>query len=164
MNRIPRCILWILLGMMGFYPTVLNADSPLNPPQQGWEGTPPSTPRPDGWEPEGIYCRLYDAKTVVTLKGTVQRVEKIIPLKGMGRGYHLMLKTGSETIPVQLGPVPYVEKQPVQIHAQDIVEVTGSRVLCDGKPVILAAFITRGDETVRFRTRGGIPAWTGQTP
>ncbi len=158
-----RPVAWLLFGVAVLLPIQGHADSPLNPPQQ-WEGTPPPTPHPNGWEPEGIYCRLYDAKTIVTLKGTVQRVEKIIPLKGMGRGYHLMLKTNSEIIPVQLGPAGYVEKQPVQLHAGDLIEVTGSRVPCDGKPVILAASIQRGSETVTFRLKDGRPAWAGPKP
>ncbi|OGR89628.1 MAG: hypothetical protein A2992_02225 [Elusimicrobia bacterium RIFCSPLOWO2_01_FULL_59_12] len=114
-----------------------------------------------GWEPESAYCRLYDARRVVTLKGVVQRVEKVTPLKGMGEGIHLMLKTEAETIPVHLGPIWYVKKQPVQIQARDLIEVTGSRVPCDGKPVILAAHIQKGHEIVKFREVKGTPLWGG---
>jgi len=142
---------WILIGTMSLTTAASRADSPIQ-----WRGS-------RGWEPESAYCRLYDAKTVVTLLGTVQRVEKITPMKGMGYGVHLILKTDSETIPVQLGPTWYVEKQPLQIQTGDVVEVTGSRVPCDGKPVILAALIKKGTETVKYRELKGTPAWAGQS-
>lgn len=140
---------WVLLGLAGAAVAKGWADLPVQ-----WRGG-------RGWEPESAYCRLYDAKTVVTVKGIVQRVESIIPMKGMGYGIHLVLKTDSETLPVHLGPTWYVEKQPVRIRAQDVVEVTGSRVPCDGKPIILAALIKRGAETVKFREANGRPAWAG---
>jgi hypothetical protein len=122
-------------------------DSPIQ-----WRGS-------KGWEPDSAYCRLYDAHNVITVKGTAVRVEKITPMKGMGYGVYLTLQTKTETIPVHLGPAEFVEKQPVQLHAQDIVEVTGSRVSCDGKPAILAAIVKRGQDTVKFRELNGHPAW-----
>ncbi len=141
--------LFLLIGIGLLFVGHSFADSPVR-----WQGTP-------GWEPESAYCRLYDAKKVVTVKGTVQRVEKMIPMKGMGYGIHMILKTDTETIPVHLGPTWYVEHLPVQLKAQDRVEVTGSRVPCDGKDIILAAAVKRGAETVKFREISGTPGWTG---
>src|ERR1700730_6315416 len=97
-------VLIVMAGAAG------RADSPIQ-----WRGT-------QGWEVESAYCRLYDAKHVTTVKGTVQRVEKIVPLKGMGKGVYLMLKTDSDTIPVHLGPEEYVEKQPIVLQTGDVVE------------------------------------------
>ena len=77
----------------------------------------------------------------------------------MGYGVYLMLKTDSETLPVHLGPEEYVEKQPIVLQAGDVVEVTGSRVSCDGKPAFLAAIVKRGPETAKFRELNGRPAW-----
>jgi hypothetical protein len=91
----------------------------------------------------------------------VQRVEKLVPLKGMGYGIHMIVKTATETISVHLGPAWYVEQQPVKFHARDMVEVTGSRVPCDGKPIILAASVKRGDQTVMYRELSGLPDWAG---
>jgi hypothetical protein len=128
------------------------ADSPIQ-----WRGS-------KGWEPSSAYCRLYDAKHVTTVKGTVQRVEKIVPLKGMGEGVYLMLKTDTDTLPVHLGPEEFVEKQPIVLQAGDAVEVTGSQVSCDGKPAFLAAIVKRGPETAKFRALNGRPAWAAPTP
>ena len=139
----------LFLGMILAAAGRLWADSPIQ-----WRGY-------RGWEPEGAYCRLYDSHRVVTLKGAIQRIEKIVPLKGMGEGVYFLLKTDSETIPVHLGPVWFVEKQPLHLAAQDVVGVTGSRVPCDGKPVILAATVKRGNETAQYRKVTGSPLWAG---
>lgn len=122
-------------------------------PGVDWRGNP-------GWEPEGAYCRLYDTKTVVTLQGTVQKVEKVIPMKGMGNGVHFFLVGKGEAISVQLGPVWYIEKQPLQIQAKDSVEVIGSRVPCDGKMVILASEVRRGSDVLKLRDAAGKPLWS----
>src|SRR5690242_7335190 len=121
MNRDLGCRKWILLGVLGFAAAGAWADSPIQ-----WRGSP-------GWQPNSAYCRLYDAKHVMTLKGTVERVEKIVPMEGMGEGVYFMLKTSSDTIPVHLGPKEFVEKQPIQFFAGNEVEVTGSKVSCNGQ-------------------------------
>ncbi len=139
----------MMLGLVGFVVVGGQTDSPIR-----WQGS-------KGWEPESAYCRLYDAQTVTTLNGTILRIEKVIPMQGMGDGIHLMLKTSKETIPVQLGPTWYVEKLDVHLQAGDVVEVTGSRVPCDGKPVILAATVKKGNEIAIFREIKGSPAWAG---
>lgn len=144
----------VVVVVVGVTATLAWAESPL--PFQ-WRGS-------TGWEPQSAYCRLYDTHTRVTLHGTVQRIDKIIPMEGMGAGMYLALKTDSEIIPVHLGPVWFVERQDVQFHTGDVVDVSGSRIVCQGKPAILAAVIQRGDDTVTFRTLNGKPAWTLQKP
>ncbi len=148
MSRIHSWMFWSILSIGVFAAAVARADSPIQ-----WRGY-------RGWEPEGAYCRLYDAKSVVTLQGTVMLVEKIVPLKGMGQGVYFVLKTDTETIPVHLGPTSYVEKQALQLHSKDAVEVTGSRVSCDGKPVILAATVKRGADSAQYRQLTGRPLWS----
>ena len=122
-------------------------DSPIQ-----WRGS-------KGWEPESAYCRLYDAKHVATITGKIVRIESVVPMPGMGYGVYLMLKTDSETLPVHLGPKEYVEKQTNHFVAGDTVEVTGSRVACNGKPAFLAATVKHGADTAKFRELNGRPAW-----
>lgn len=129
---------------------VVWADSPIQ-----WRGNP-------GWEPEGAYCQLYNSHNVTTLVGKVVRIEKIIPMKGMGYGIYLTLQTDKETLPVHLGPTAYVESLPVQFHARDTVEVTGSRVMCDGKTVILAAQVKHGKDVATYREFNGVPSWSAK--
>ncbi len=110
-----------------------------------------------GWGPGGSYGRMYDPKTVETVSGTVTAVEQMTPVKGMGRGVHLMLKIDKETISVHLGPVWYIERQDTKIAAGDKIEVKGSRVTYEGKPAIIAAEIHKGDEVLILRDATGVP-------
>jgi hypothetical protein len=147
MNRFQIRSYGIAATLMGLLAAFSWADSPIQ-----WRGS-------KGWEPESAYCRLYDAKHVETVKGKVLRVEDIVPIEGMGYGVYMMLQTASETLPVHLGPKEYVEKQAIQFLPEDAVEVTGSRVSCNGKPAFLAAIVKRGNDTVQYRSRKGLPGW-----
>ena len=123
----------------------------------GWRGYRGS----GGWGPGGAYQRMYDPKTVETIKGTVESVEKTIPMKGMNYGIHVMLKADKETIAVHLGPQWYIERQDVKIVKGDAIEVKGSRITFDKKPAIVAAEVKKGDQTLILRDANGIPAWAG---
>ena len=114
-----------------------------------------------GWGPGGSYGRLYDPKTVETLKGKVVSLDQITPQKGMGYGVHLRLQTASETIAVHLGPGWYIEHQDTKIEPSDEVEIKGSRVTFDGKPALIAAEVHKGNEVLLLRDENGIPMWAG---
>jgi hypothetical protein len=114
-----------------------------------------------GWGADGQYGRLYDAKTVETVSGQVVSIEQMTPMKGMGRGVHLNLKTDKETIDVHLGPVWYVEHQDTKLAPKDKIEVKGSRITYQGEPAIIAAEIHKGDEVLMLRDANGIPMWAG---
>ena len=105
--------------------------------------------------------RVYDPKTVETVKGEVAGVEKIPSPGGKGYGVHLTLKTEKETLLVEVGPGWYVEKQPVRIEAKDNLEIKGSRITSRGKPAMIAAEIKKGDQILKVRDENGIPAWSG---
>ena len=70
-----------------------------------------------------------------------------------------MLQTGNGTIAVELGPAWYIDKHTPRFEANDTITVTGSRVTTDGRPVIVAADITRGNELVKLRDNNGTPVW-----
>jgi len=114
-----------------------------------------------GWGRGSDYARLYDAKTVETIKGEVVSVQTFTPARGMGHGVHLQLKTDKETLPVHLGPAWFIENQDTKIEAKDVVEVRGSRITFEGKPALIAAEVKKGDETLQLRDRDGYPAWAG---
>ncbi len=121
---------------------------------RGWRGS-------GGWGMGTAYQRMYNPATVETLTGTVESVDKIVPLKGMYSGIHVMLKTDRETISVHLGPEWYIERLDTKIEKGDKIEVKGSRVTFDGKPAIIAAEVKKGDSVLILRDSAGIPAWSG---
>jgi len=105
---------------------------------------------------------MYDPKTVETLSGGVVSLDKITPAKGMSYGVHLTLKTDKETISVHLGPAWYIEKQDTKIKPGDKVEVKGSRIIYQEKPVIIAAELKKGNEVLNLRDENGLPLWAGR--
>ena len=124
--------------------------------QQGmrWKGS-------GGWGPKADYGRMYNPQTVETISGEVISVDKIAPRKGMSYGIHLIVKTEKETISVHLGPGWYIENQDFTIEPEDKVEITGSRIMFNGKPAIIAAEVKEGDEILQLRDKNGFPAWSG---
>lgn len=123
-------------------------------PWKGWRGA-------GGWGMNSDYQRMYNPATVETLKGTVEAIDKITPMKGMHHGIHLRLKTDGETIPVHLGPSWFIERLDTTIEKGDTLEVKGSRVTMMGTPAIIAAEVKKGDKTLVLRDSAGIPAWAG---
>jgi hypothetical protein len=114
-----------------------------------------------GWGPGTAYAQIYNPQTVETLSGEVVTVDRITPMKGMNYGVHLTVKTDKGTISVHLGPGWYIENQDVTILPKDKIEVKGSRVTFEGKPTIIAATVTKGDEVMELRDARGFPAWSG---
>ena len=114
-----------------------------------------------GWGPGAQYSRMFDPKTVETISGEVVSVDKITPMKGMYYGVHLMVRTEKGMISVHLGPGWYLENQDVKIEPKDKIEIKGSRVTFEGKPVIIAAEVKKGDERLKLRDENGFPAWAG---
>jgi hypothetical protein len=115
-----------------------------------------------GWGPGSPYGRLYNPKTVETVSGEITSVEKITPGRGMSRGVHITLKTDkAELLPVHLGPEWYIDRQTVVLKQGDKVQIRGSRITFQDKPALIAAEVTKGDETLVLRDANGVPAWAG---
>jgi len=125
------------------------------------EAIPQRGGRGGGWQPGTPYARLYNPQTVEKISGVVLSVDNITPMKGMSYGIHIVVKTDKETISVHLGPAWYINNQDVKIAAGDKVEVKGSRVTFDGKPVLIAAEVQKGDEVLTLRDANGFPVWSG---
>ena len=106
------------------------------------------------------YDRMYDPKTVGTVKGEVVSVDKITD-RGMGSGVSLTLRTPKETILVYLGPGWFLAKQDFTLAPKDQVEITGSQISFQGKPALIAAQVNKGDKSLKLRDPAGIPAWAG---
>ncbi len=113
------------------------------------------------WERGSRYNRMFDPKTVETVRGEVVSVDKIVPRKGMSYGLHAVLKTDKEEISVHLGPGWYMEKQEFKVATGDTIEVKGSRIAFRGKPAIIAEEVKKGEGVLKLRDEAGVPAWSG---
>ncbi|HBG92816.1 MAG: DNA-binding protein [Nitrospirae bacterium RIFOXYB2_FULL_43_5] len=127
---------------------------PMRGGMKGWKGS-------GGWGMGTQYQRMYNPKTVETITGTVESVDKITPMKGMNYGVHITVKTDKEAISVHLGPGWYIERLDTNIEKGDKVEVKGSRVTFAGKLAIIAAEVKKGDNVLTLRDSTGIPVWSG---
>jgi len=114
-----------------------------------------------GWGMGSTYNKMFNPKTVETISGEVISVEKHTPMKSMSYGIHLVLKSAKETISIHVGPGWYIENQDPQIKVKDTVEVTGSRIMFEGKSVIIATEIRVGDQVLILRDGNGYPVWSG---
>jgi DNA helicase TIP49 (TBP-interacting protein) len=83
----------------------------------------------------------------------VETVDKIMPMKGMYSGIHIVVKTDKENMDVHLGPEWYIERLDTKIEKGDKVEVKGSRVTIAGKPAIIASEVKKGDNTLVHLTK-----------
>ncbi len=105
------------------------------------------------------YGGRYDPQTVETVSGEVISVDKVAYGRPGRYGIHVLLRTDQGEISVHLGPSWFVERQAVKVALHDQVEVTGSRVMYGGKPALIAAEVKKGSETLRLRSRDGLPLW-----
>ncbi len=122
---------------------------------------PPTITGQGGWRPGYEARRPYDPSTVKIVSGNVVRLEKTITAERRSHGVHLLLDTGEEILTVHLGPLRFIESLNMKIEAGDLVKVEGSLVELDGKPALIAAKITLGQEIIQLRDPGGTPIWTG---
>jgi hypothetical protein len=123
-------------------------------PGKGWKGS-------GGWGMGGGYQRMYNPATVETVTGTIESIDRTVPMKGMNRGVHLTLKTEKGPVAVHLGPEWYVERLDNELKKGDSVEVKGSLVTFSGNPAIIAAELKKGDAVLKLRDDNGVPAWSG---
>jgi len=115
-----------------------------------------------GWGSTAGYNKMYSTATVLELKGTVEKVEKIIPEKGMSNGIHLVMKTDKkETISIHLGPEWFLDKQAIHFAVGDVIIVSGSKITYESKPAIIAKNIKKGDDFLELRDDKGFTKWKG---
>jgi hypothetical protein len=117
--------------------------------------------RNTGWGAGSQYNKMYNVNTVETISGEVVSVDKISPVKGMSFGIHLLVRTtDKDTISVHLGPGWFMDKQKIIINPKDEITVTGSRIIYQNNPAIIASEIKKGEDTIILRDKNGYPVWS----
>lgn len=104
--------------------------------------------------------RIYDIDTVETVQGTVSGIDTFSPSSEMPSGMHIVVDTGTESLPVHLGPQWFLDEQQLELSVGDEIGITGSRVTFDGQPTLIASEVRHGDIVLELRDRDGIPAWS----
>ena len=112
---------------------------------------------------QGMGPRMYDSTTVETVTGVVTAVDTVTGRRNrQHQGIHVQMTASGEPLTVHLGPLFYLQQQQVRLQPGDSLIVRGSRVTMRGKPTMLAAELTRLDQTWTLRDEQGFPRWRGQ--
>ncbi|WP_142785900.1 DNA-binding protein [Changchengzhania lutea] len=117
--------------------------------------------RNTGWGRNSNYGRLFNPKTVKTLTGTVESIDRVLYDEKMSYGIHLKVKTKSETISVHLGPAWFVDNQDIQFIKGDKIIITGSRIIYKNAPTIIVMRAIKDDVELNLRDKNGYPVWSG---
>jgi hypothetical protein len=98
------------------------------------------------------------------LHGEVATVQ-MEPIPG-GTGYlvNLLVQSGSEVIPVQLGPSWFIEHQPIHLEPGDKIQISGSEVSTNGQTLLVASQVRKGREILRLRGDHDRPVWAAWHP
>jgi len=103
--------------------------------------------------------RNYDPQSVVSVKGTVNKIERYQYGQGRYYGIHVLLNTQEEVLSVHLGPAWFIENK-MKIELNDVLEIRGSKIVYNDTLTVIAAQIKKGDQTLQLRNEIGIPVWS----
>lgn len=105
----------------------------------------------------------YNPATVQTQRGWVISVTPVAP-GPIPQMVTVQLATEKETLTVWLAPSWFLEAQGFKVTALDRLEVTGSRLVVDGRPLLLTATVKKNGRTLRLRDDQGNPLWSRRPP
>jgi sporulation protein YlmC with PRC-barrel domain len=104
------------------------------------------------WDP---YSEIFDPETIATVTGKIVKIEYYEQIR-------LMLYTDAKKpVMVDLGPIGFLESQGKIMKRGDQVTVTGSMVIIDDTPIMVATTIQEGNEELHLRDNEGHPVWIG---
>ena len=116
----------------------------------------------NGWDIDDPYHKHYDVKKLEKFKGRVVRVKEVTPMQKMSPGVAIDIQVNGDIIEVQICPTWFARPNEIGVKKGDRVQIRGVRVQINGKDVILASKIKKGDHfefKVRL-TKNGKPFWT----
>lgn len=114
-----------------------------------------------GWEQDSEYNNLYKVSELDRLKGNIQKIIDIKPMKGMAPGIGLILKDGDgDKVTVHVGPTSFLGKN-IGLKRGDRVKIRGAWAEINDEDIFMAAKIKKGDYFVlKVRlTKDGKPFW-----
>ena len=98
---------------------------------------------------------MFDPKTMDTVAGKILKIEYY-------EGTTLMIYTDAKKpVLVALGPTGYFQGQQKVLKPGNKVTVTGSKVVVDDTPYLIATKIKEGNQEMQIRDKDGNPIWMG---
>jgi hypothetical protein len=100
----------------------------------------------------------YDKSSEVKVKGTI---DEVITGTDKDSTVHVMVTTDKGPIDVLVAPEKFLKDMEITLAKGETIEVTGSQVTVDGKPVMLAREVIRSGDVMAMRDDKGKPVWLG---
>jgi sporulation protein YlmC with PRC-barrel domain len=123
----------------------------------GYRPYPGYTEQPDFYPSvwQNIYGKMFDPQKIETITGKIVRVEfdKVMKL--------IVYTDTKKPVLVALGPTGYFESQEKILKPGDKITVTGSGVVVDDTPFLIATKIKEGNKELQVRDNEGHPIWIG---
>ena len=108
---------------------------------------------PGVWE--DLYGQMFDPKTIDTVTGEILKIQYYDEIM-------LVIYTDAKKpVLVALGPAGYFEGQRKVLKPGNKVTVTGSMIIADDTPYLIATKIKEGNEELQIRDKEGHPVWMG---
>lgn len=103
--------------------------------------------------------RTYDPASAVSLTGvSIIRVDTL--KRGDDSSLSALLSSGTDSISAMIGPVTFLMSNSLTLAAGDVIDISGSRLMMAGKPMLMATEIRKGETKVVLRDKAtGAPAW-----
>jgi sporulation protein YlmC with PRC-barrel domain len=104
---------------------------------------------------QNFYGEIFDPAKIATISGKILKVE-------YGEGVRLIIYTDAKKpVLVALGPIGYFEGQKRVLKPGDKITVTGSSIIIDDTPLLIATKVRAGKEEMQLRDNQGHPVWMG---
>lgn len=114
----------------------------------------------DVWKEGSDYNKKFDTGKLTTFEGVVQNVGNFYIESGAAPGLRIRLQTDNgQSLIVQAGPLAYAESKNFVLSSGDRITVTGSQVEMNGRTVLVAGEIKKGNETFTLYDKSGHVLW-----
>ncbi|XAM01227.1 hypothetical protein OT109_07520 [Phycisphaeraceae bacterium D3-23] len=123
-------------------------------------------PLHEAWAQGSAYNRRYVAGSdPASASGEIEAVGTFVPAQGASPGLLLTLSSGDTNVAVHVAPLRYLRAVELRFDFGEPLTVTGRWVNLDGKRVLFAQSISRGETEIAVRdAQTGRPVWVDPLP
>lgn len=113
----------------------------------------------DAWKADSDYNKKFDASKVTTIEGTVQSVGSF-HIGDSAPGLRIRVQTEKQDVLlVHAGPCAFAKSKNFNLASGDKISVTGSQIEHNGRTILMASEIKKGNDTLTLRDSSGKVQW-----
>ncbi len=115
------------------------------------------------WTGDSNYNRKFLPQKIETVSGTIQSVGTFRPNPQAVPGRRLRIRTETgTTLTIHTGPTPFLRQKGITFRSGDEITVTGSKANVNGRAVVIASEVRKGNQQIELRDRAGKPEWRAE--